>query len=112
MFEKIKKFYNENKEIIFYASATIGIAVIAVAGVKSIKSIPKTAAVLRPLAPDQNVIRQLNALGIDTVIKEGYSVPFITKEGAEEALKMFKTAAYQIDQFDDETWAIWISNMH
>lgn len=107
MFEKTKEFVKNHKgAILAITGATLVITVGVLAGRKPVKPIAETIA--NSLVPDKDFLEFLAEKGLDVTVKEGYGIPFMNKDVAHKALDVLGDS-FQIDNFDADTWAIWIT---
>jgi len=116
MFEKTKEFYNEHKGTIKTIGLVVGASAIcvgtAVVGIKlaaidspknRIVNVPLPQDLIGMINPDKALLESYGA-----VFKDGYSVPFATKDIALKFLEE-RGDTYQIDILDDLTSVIWIA---
>lgn len=124
MFEKTKKWANENKRILLALAGTTVVMAVTIAASKKIKIKIETTIGVRSvrkatskeleeelLKPDVKLLDALAENGIESTTKVGYAVPFITKEMAHKAIDILGDTL-QIDNYDlnnGQSWAIWIS---
>ena len=104
MFEKTKKFYEENKKQIVVIGSTILVVGVGIIIGKSMKKPIKLGEVI----PFDDSADRAILEGFGAVFKEGYDVPFATKEVATKFLEE-RGNTYQVDILDDLTSVIWIS---
>ncbi len=102
MFEKTKKFYEENKKQIVVIGSTI-----LVVGVVIGKLMKKPINLKGVVSYDDSADRAILE-GFGAIFKDGFGVPFATKEVATKFLEERGTT-YQVDILDDLTSVIWIS---
>ena len=102
MFEKTKKFYEENKKQIVVIGSTI-----LVVGVVIGKLMKKPINLKGVVSYDDSADRAILE-GFGAIFKDGFDVPFATKEVATKFLEERGTT-YQVDILDDLTSVIWIS---
>jgi putative intracellular protease/amidase len=114
MFEKLKKFYKKHEVVVLTIGGSI---VIVTAGVllgkkiksntflddESIDTLPKIIKNLGYDSADRAILESYGA-----IFKDGFDVPFATKEIATKFLED-RGSTYQIDILDDLTSVIWIS---
>jgi hypothetical protein len=106
MFEKVKKFYKEHKNIVLSVGGTIVILTTGVLLNKKLKSNTLEKIMKNSLTDDSADRAILESYG--AVFKDGIDVPFATKEIATKFLED-RGDTYQIDILDDLTSVIWIS---
>ena len=102
MFEKTKKFYEENKKQIVVIGSTI-----LVVGVVIGKLMKKPNNLKGVVSYDDSADRAILE-GFGAIFKDGFGVPFATKEVATKFLEE-RGNIYQVDILDDLTSVIWIS---
>lgn len=102
MFEKTKKFYEENKKQIVVIGSTI-----LVVGVVIGKLMKKPINLKGVVSYDDSADRAILE-GFGAIFKDGFGVPFATKEVATKFLEE-RGNIYQVDILDDLTSVIWIS---
>ena len=102
MFEKTKKFYEENKKQIVVIGSTI-----LVVGVVIGKLMKKPINLKGVVSYDDSADRAILE-GFGAIFKDGFGVPFATKEVATKFLEE-RGDTYQVDILDDLTSVIWIS---
>ena len=102
MFEKTKKFYEENKKQIVVIGSTI-LVVGVVIGKLMKKPINLKGVVSYDDSADRAILK-----GFGAIFKDGFGVPFATKEVATKFLEE-RGDTYQVDILDDLTSVIWIS---
>ena len=102
MFEKAKKFYEENKKQIVVIGSTI-----LVVGVVIGKLMKKPINLKGVASYDDSADRAILE-GFGAIFKDGFGVPFATKEVATKFLEE-RGDTYQVDILDDLTSVIWIS---
>lgn len=102
MFEKTKKFYEENKKQIVVIGSTI-----LVVGVVIGKLMKKPINLKGVVSYDDSADRAILE-GFGAIFKDGFGVPFATKEVATKFLEE-RGNTYQVDILDDLTSVIWIS---
>ena len=102
MFEKAKKFYEENKKQIVVIGSTI-----LVVGVVIGKLMKKPINLKGVVSYDDSADRAILE-GFGAIFKDGFGVPFATKEVATKFLEE-RGDTYQVDILDDLTSVIWIS---
>ena len=102
MFEKTKKFYEENKKQIVVIGSTI-LVVGVVIGKLMKKPINLKGVVSYDDSADRAILEEFGA-----IFKDGFGVPFATKEVATKFLEE-RGNTYQVDILDDLTSVIWIS---
>ena len=102
MFEKAKKFYEENKKQIVVIGSTI-LVVGVVIGKLMKKPINLKGVVSYDDSADRAILK-----GFGAIFKDGFGVPFATKEVATKFLEE-RGDTYQVDILDDLTSVIWIS---
>ena len=105
MFEKAKKFYEDNKKQIFVIGGTILAIGVGVVIDKSMKRHIDLGEVVSydDDSADRAILERFGA-----IFKDEYSSPFATKEVATKFLEERGTT-YQVDILDDLTSVIWIS---
>ena len=104
MFEKMNKFYKENKKQIVVIGGTILVVGVGVVIGKSMKRpINLKEVVSYDDSADRAILEKFGA-----IFKDGYDVPFATKEVATKFLEE-RGNTYQVDILDDLTSVIWIS---
>lgn len=110
MNKKVKDFWNKNKKTIFavVGGGTIFAAGVAIAACIKKKSQMNNIPVYRiEIDPQEEEHRKvLESYG--ATYKEGYDVPFATREVVEKFLDE-RGSTYQIDMFDDLTSVVYIS---
>ena len=110
MNKKVKDFWNKNKKTIFavVGGGTIFAAGVAIAACIKKKSQMNNIPVYRiEIDPQEEEHRKiLESFG--ATYKEGYDVPFATREVVEKFLDE-RGSTYQIDMFDDLTSVVYIS---
>lgn len=109
MFEKAKKFYRKHKKVIIITIGGVAVMAICVLLGKKLKLSSKSqiASTFTALTNDDNSERALLE-SYGAVFKEGYGVPFATKEVVDKFIKE-RGQTYQIDILDDLTSVVWIS---
>ena len=103
MFEKTKKFYEENKKQIVVIGSTI---LVVGVGVVIGKSMKKPINLKGVVSYDDSADRAILE-GFGAIFKDGFGVPFATKEVATKFLEE-RGNTYQVDILDDLTSVIWI----
>ena len=105
MFEKLKKFYKKHEVVVLTIGGGIVIVTAGVLLGKKMKSntLPKIIENLGYDSADRALLESYGA-----VFKDGFDVPFATKEIATKFLED-RGDTYQIDILDDLTSVIWIS---
>lgn len=110
MNKKVKDFWNKNKNMIL---AAVGFGTVFAAGVAITACIKKKSQMNNTPVFKIDVIPQTDANrkvleSYGATYKEGYDVPFATREVVEKFLDE-RGRTYQIDMFDDLTSVVYIS---
>ena len=110
MNKKVKDFWNKNKNMILavVGGGTVFAAGVAIAACITKKSQMKNTPIFKiDVIPQTDANRKvLESYG--ATYKEGYDVPFATREVVEKFLDE-RGSTYQIDMFDDLTSVVYIS---
>ena len=108
MNKKVKDFWNKNKNMIL---AVVGGGTIFAAGVAIAACITKKSQMLAEMEIVPYVVSDEHRKVLESygaTYKEGYDVPFATREVVEKFLDE-RGSTYQIDMFDDLTSVVYIS---
>ena len=105
MFKKVKKFYEEHKIIVLSVGGSIVILTMVLLN-KRLKSNTLEKIMKNPFTDDSKDRAIVESFG--AILKDGFGVPFATKEVATKFLEERGTT-YQVDILDDLTSVIWIS---